>query len=219
MDDKGVKKKIPQMTITRLAHYLNCLSLLPQEHYKEISSKELAAKIDLKPTQIRQDFHHFGGFGQAGYRYKVKDLINGLEKILGLDQRQNMIIVGLGHLGQALANYRKFENIGLHLVGLFDINPRLIGITIRDVRVQDIDEIPAVVKEQNVMIGIIATPTEAAQSTANLLVASGIKAIWNFSPVNITASHNAVVQNEHLSVGLMTLSYKLKQLMQKAPEE
>ena len=211
MDRKVGKKKIPQMTITRLAQYLNCLTLLPREHYEEISSKALASKIDLKPTQVRQDFHHFGGFGQAGYRYKVKDLIEGLEKILGLDQQQNMIIVGLGHLGQALANYRKFEHLGLRLVGLFDINPRLIGITIRDVRVRDIDEIPSVVEEENVRIGTIATPADAAQSAADLLVSSGIRGIWNFSPINVTVPPNVTVQNEHLSVGLMTLSYKLKQ--------
>jgi redox-sensing transcriptional repressor len=208
------KKKIPQMTISRLAQYLNCLSLLPQEHYREISSKELAAKIDLKSTQVRQDFHHFGGFGQAGYRYKVEDLIVGLEKILGLDAKQNMIIVGLGHLGQAVANYRKFERLGLHLVGLFDINPRLIGLEIRDVKVRDIDEIPEVVDETNATIGIIATPADAAQKTADLLVRSGIKGIWNFSPMNIFAPTDVVVQNEHLSVGLMTLSYKLKVMTQ-----
>lgn len=211
MDRKVVKKKIPQMTITRLAQYLNCLTLLPREHYEEISSKALAGKIDLKPTQVRQDFHHFGGFGQAGYRYKVKDLIEGLEKILGLDRQQNMIIVGLGHLGQALANYRKFERLGLRLVGLFDINPRLIGITIRDVRVRDIDEIPGVVREENVSIGTIATPADAAQSVADLLISSGIRGIWNFSPTNVAVPPNVIVQNEHLSVGLMTLSYKLKQ--------
>ncbi len=212
--DSQPKKKIPQMTISRVARYLNCLSLLPQEHYKEISSKELASKIDLKPTQVRQDFHHFGGFGQAGYRYKVEDLIIGLEKILGLDTHQNMIVVGLGHLGQAVANYRKFERLGLHVAGLFDINPRLIGLEMRDVKVRDIDEIPEVVEETNTTIGIIATPADAAQKTADLLVRSGIRGIWNFSPTNIFAPPDVVVQNEHLSVGLMTLSYKLKVMVQ-----
>ncbi len=216
MTDRSVKKKIPQMTITRLAQYLNCVSLLPRDLYDEISSKELAAKIDLKPTQVRQDFHHFGGFGQAGYRYKVSDLINGIEAILGLDRQQNMIIVGVGHLGQALANYRKFEALGLSLVGLFDTNPRLIGMAFRDVKVRDIDEIPPVVRNENVTIGIIATPTEAAQKSADLLVAAGIKGIWNFSPINLTAPPDVIVQNEHLSVGLMTLSYKLKRLTQDA---
>jgi len=215
--ERIVKKKIPQMTITRLAQYLNCVSLLPRDLYDEISSKELAAKIDLKPTQVRQDFHHFGGFGQAGYRYKVSDLINGIEEILGLDRQQNMIIVGVGHLGQALANYRKFEALGLSLVGLFDTNPRLIGVAFRDVKVRDIDEIPVVVREENVSIGIIATPTEAAQKVADLLVAAGIKGIWNFSPINLTAPPDVAVQNEHLSVGLMTLSYKLKRLSKEIP--
>jgi len=211
VETSSEKKKIPHMTITRLAQYLNCLSLLPREHYKEISSKELAAKIGLKPTVIRQDFHHFGGFGQAGYRYKVPNLIDGLERILGLDQKQNVIIVGVGHLGQALANYRNFEKLGLRLVGLFDINPRLIGITIRDVRVRDIDEIPGVVERDNVAIGIITTPAEAAQSTANLLAHAGVKGIWNFSPVNVAGPAGVIIQNEHLSVGMMTLSYMLKQ--------
>ncbi len=210
MQEKPFKKKIPQMTISRIAQYLNCLSLLPSEHYQEISSKELAGKIDLKPTQVRQDFHHFGGFGQAGYRYKVDDLMVGLEKILGLDQQQNIIIVGIGHLGQAIANYRKFERLGLKLVGLFDTNPRLIGMSIRDVKVRDIDEVAQVVREENPTIGVISTPAETAQKTADLLVASGIKGIWNFTPMNIFAPPDVVVQNEHLSVGLMTLSYKLK---------
>ncbi len=212
------KKKIPQMTITRLAQYLNCLSLLPREHYKEISSKELAEKIGLKPTVIRQDFHHFGGFGQAGYRYKVPNLIEGLERILGLDQKQNVIIIGVGHLGQALANYRNFDKLGLKLVGLFDVNPRLIGITIRDVRVRDIDEIPQVVARENVHIGIITTPAEAAQSTANLLIESNVRGIWNFSPMNVSGPEHVVIQNEHLSVGMMTLSYQLKNIPTHAAE-
>ncbi len=217
MESQIQKKKIPQMTITRLAQYLNCLCLLPREHYKEISSKELAEKIGLKPTVIRQDFHHFGGFGQAGYRYKVPHLIEGLEKILGLDQIQNLIIVGVGHLGQALANYRNFDKLGLRLVGLFDINPRLIGITIRDVRVRDIDEIPVVVERDHVHIGIITTPADAAQSTANLLVESGIKGIWNFSPMNVSGPAGIIIKNEHLSVGMMTLSYQLRQTLLTRP--
>jgi redox-sensing transcriptional repressor len=175
----------------------------------------LAEKIGLKPTVIRQDFHHFGGFGQAGYRYKVNNLIEGLEKILGLDQKQNVIIVGVGHLGQALANYRNFDKLGLRLVGLFDVNPRLIGITIRDVRVRDIDEIPSVVQRENVQISIITTPADVAQSTTNLLIESGVKGIWNFSPMNVTGPAGIIIQNEHLSIGMMTLSYQLKQTFQK----
>ncbi len=213
MENQTQKKKVPHMTITRLAQYLNCLSLLPREHYKEISSKELAEKIGLKPTVIRQDFHHFGGFGQAGYRYKVTNLIEGLERILGLDQKQNLIIIGVGHLGQALANYRNFDKLGLRLVGLFDVNPRLIGITIRDVRVRDIDEVPTVVERENVHIGIITTPADSAQSTANLLIESGVKGIWNFSPMNVTGPSGIIIQNEHLSIGMMTLSYQLKQML------
>ncbi len=215
--EENIRKKIPHMTITRLAQYLNCLTLLPREHYKEISSKELAEKIGLKPTVIRQDFHHFGGFGQAGYRYKVSNLIEGLERILGLDQKQNVIIVGVGHLGQALANYRNFDRLGLNLVGLFDINPKLIGITIRDVRVRDIDEIPVVVSRENVSIGIITTPPDAAQSTANLMIEAGIRGIWNFSPTNVSGPPHVIIQNEHLSVGMMTLSYRVKQCSQPPP--
>jgi len=206
------KKKIPQMTITRLAQYLNCLSLLPREEYKEISSKELAGKIDLKPTQVRQDFHHFGGFGQAGYRYKVNDLIIGLERILGLDKKQNLIIIGMGHLGQALASYKNFEPLGLHLCGLFDVNPKLISLTIRDLPIRDIDELPAIVEDNEVTLAAITTPTSSAQSTADMVVAAGVKGIWNFSPVNLVTPPHVIVQNEHLSVGLMTLSYRLKTL-------
>ena len=204
------KKRIPQSTVRRLSQYLNCLSLLSSEKCREISSHELAERVGVKSTQIRQDFHYFGGFGQPGCRYNVGQLIGELEAILGLDKPQNMIIVGAGNIGQALAHYDKFEPLGFRLKGIFDVNPRLFGLKIRGVGVRDVKELPRFVKDHHIRIGIITTPARVAQSVADLLVRIKIKGIWNFSPMNVTAPEGVSMVNENLSVGLMTLSHKIK---------
>jgi len=201
---------IPLATVRRLASYFNCLRRLRERGVQQVSSKQLADRIGIKSSQVRHDLYYFGEFGQRGYGYEVASLERELAKILNVEHGQNMIIVGAGHIGQAIANYKNFEGRSLYVKGLFDINPRLIGLVIGGVRVRDIDEIPQVVVEEKVSIGVITVPAEAAQSTADILVQAGIRGIWNFAPVELQVPEEIPVQNEHLSVSLLTLSYLMK---------
>ena len=132
-------------------------------------------------SQIRQDLNNFGGFGQQGYGYNVKYLYTEIGKILGLNEKHKFVIIGAGNLGQALANYAAFENRGFVLKGLFDVNPRLAGLTIRGVEIRMMDELKDFVKENDIEIGVLTIPKTKAVEVANLLVDNGVKAIWNFA--------------------------------------
>ena len=204
----GDFRHIPQFTVLRFARYLNFLMNLP-DVVSEISSAEMAGIIGIKPTQLRQDFFTLGGFGRQGKKYQVQFLISRLREVLALTKEQRMILVGAGHLGQALANYEGFERFGLSLRGVFDVNPRLVGLKIRDVPILDMDGMGDFIQHNGIVIGIICTPHDYAQTTCDLLVDHGIKAIWNFSSEHVLAPDDVVVQNENLSVGIMNLSYRL----------
>ena len=218
MDREGYKPEhIPLATVRRLASYFNCLQRLRERGIQQVSSQQLAERIGIKPSQLRHDLYYFGEFGQPGYGYDVALLEGELAKILNVEPGQNMIIVGAGNLGQAIATYRNFETRGFCVKGLFDINPRLVGLAIGGVQVRDIDEIPEVVAKEKVSIGVITVPAEGAQATADLLIQAGIQGIWNFAPVELQVPEGIPVQNEHLSVGLLTLSYLIKRRPARVP--
>ncbi len=208
MSDEAIFKNIPQFTVLRFARYLNFLVTLP-EVVEEISSSEMAGIIGIKPTQLRQDFFTLGGFGRQGKKYNVKFLIHRLSEVLALQQTQGMVLAGAGHLGQALANYQGFERFGLMLRGIFDVNPKLVGLKIRGIEIQDMDQLVNYIREESIQIGVICTPHQAAQVVCDQMAAAGVRAIWNFSPENVVVPDGVVVQNENLSVGIMNLSYRL----------
>jgi redox-sensing transcriptional repressor len=208
MSEDAIFKNIPQFTVLRFARYLNFLVTLP-DVVEEISSSEMAGIIGIKPTQLRQDFFTLGGFGRQGKKYNVRFLIHRLSEVLALQKPQDMVLAGVGHLGQAIANYQGFERFNLVLRGIFDVNPKLIGLKIRDIQVQDLDLMTAFIRQHRIQIGIISTPHQAAQTVCDSMVEAGVKAIWNFSPENVTVPDHVVVQNENLSVGIMNLSYRL----------
>lgn len=160
-------------------------------------------------SQIRQDLNNFGGFGQQGYGYNVKYLYTEIGKILGLEEDHRMIIIGAGNLGQALANYAAFEKRGFILKGIFDVNPRLQGITIRGVPVRMIEELGEFVKDNEVEIAALTIPKDRAVEVADLLVANGVRAIWNFAHTDLNLPEHVIVENVHLSESLMQLSYKI----------
>lgn len=166
-------------------------------------------------SQIRQDLNNFGGFGQQGYGYNVKYLYTEIGKILGLDKKHNMIIIGAGNLGQALANYADFEKRGFVLAGIFDVNPVLKGVSIRGIPVKMMDELKDFIHRSNVEIGVLTIPKDRAVEVANILVKDGIKAIWNFAHVDLSLPENIIVENVHLSESLMQLSYKINQYRKK----
>lgn len=204
-------RKISMTVIRRLPRYYRYLGELLQKGVRKISSRELSEKMNVTASQIRQDLNNFGGFGQQGYGYNVEYLHAEIGKILGLHQNYKMIIVGVGNLGQAIANSNSFSKRGFKLIGLFDVNPRLIGMTIHGVEVQDIDKMEAFIKENEVEIAILTMPKTNVKETAENLANWGIKGLWNFSPVDLFLPETVQVENVHLSHSLMTLAYKINE--------
>lgn len=175
-----------------------------------ISSKELGEKIGFTASQIRQDLNNFGDFGQQGYGYNVKELYKQISLILGLDKDYTGVIIGAGNLGQAIANYNRFSELGLSIECIFDANPKLIGMKIRDIEIKDIDDLEGFLQENNINIGIICVPRINAQKVSDVLVKGGVKGIWNFAPVDLAVPDDVKVENVHLSESLLTLVYLMK---------
>ena len=209
-------KMISQAVISRLPRYFRYLGELKNEGIERISSQELSARMQVTASQIRQDFNHFGGFGQQGYGYNVNYLYSEIANILGLNEEHNLIIIGAGHLGQALVNYMNFERRGFIFRGIFDNNPALWGTTIRGIEVMPMDRIEQFVRENAVDIAVLSIPKDGAVSVANDLVRFGIKAIWNFALVDLDVPDDVVVETVHLSDSLMRLSYDISR---KNPKE
>ena len=202
--------KISMAVVRRLPKYYRYLTELLEKDIRRISSQELGKLTGFTASQIRQDLNNFGGFGQQGYGYNVEDLHAELGKILGLDKVYNTIIVGAGNLGQAIANYRGFEDAGFKLLALFDKNPKTVGLNIRGIMVRDTEELASFIRENDVQIGIICTPKEGSQEIANVLVKNGIQGIWNFAPADLQVPDEVTVENVHLNESLFTLSFLLK---------
>ena len=200
------KKNISMAVIKRLPKYHRYLKELLRNDVDRISSKELGEKIGFTASQIRQDLNCFGDFGQQGYGYNVKELLNEISGILGLTKDYKMIIIGAGNIGQAIANYTNFERLAFNLVGIFDVNPKLIGLKIRDVEVKDIDELSGFLKENPIDIGVICVSKNSAQIVSDMMVSNGVKGIWNFAPVDLDVPEEIIVENVHLSESLLTLS-------------
>ncbi len=202
-------KEISQAVISRLPRYFRYLGELKDEGIERISSQELSDIMKVTASQIRQDFNNFGGFGQQGYGYKVEYLYEEIGKILGLDKKHNLIIVGAGNLGQALANYVNFERRGFLFKGMFDSNPALYGKKIRDMEVRPMEELAAFVRENNIDIAVLTIPKTSAVAVAEQLVMEGIKGIWNFAHVDLNVPKKIQVENVHLSDSLMKLTYNI----------
>ncbi|MCX7903307.1 MAG: redox-sensing transcriptional repressor Rex [Caloramator sp.] len=207
----GKKTMISMAVVRRLPKYYRYLGELLRNDVERISSKELSERIGFTASQIRQDLNNFGDFGQQGYGYNVRALYEEIGKILGLNKHYNTVIVGAGNIGQAVANYTNFERLGFHLLAIFDRNPKLIGISIRDKVIQDVDNLEEFLKSNHVDIGIICVPKEQAQKIADIFVRCGIKAIWNFAPTDLNVPDDVIVENVHLSESLLTLSYRLNE--------
>lgn len=215
-----MNKEISQAVIRRMPRYYRYLGELLDEGVERISSNELSARMKVTASQIRQDLNNFGGFGQQGYGYNVKYLYEEIGKIMGLNEKHNIIVIGAGNLGQALANYVKFEKLGFVIVGLFDVNPKLCGQSIRGNRIEMLDKLDDFVKHNKVDIAALTMPKEKADAVANKLVALGVHAIWNFAHVDLDLlDENVVVENVHLSDSLMQLSYNIIKSKRNASEK
>ena len=202
--------KVSNNVIRRLPRYLRKLDELTEIGISRISSFELGHQLGLTPSQIRQDFSCFGEFGQQGYGYNVEYLYNEIAKILGLNSKHNLIIIGAGNLGQALANYMNFERRGFIVKGIFDINPALQGKELRGIPVRPVEQIADFVKANDIDIAVLTIPKDGAVKAAETLVKCNIKAIWNFAHVDLNVPDSIVVENVHLSDSLMKLSYGIE---------
>ena len=205
------QRKISRAVISRLPRYYRYLGDLLEAGVERISSSDLSKKMHVTASQIRQDLNNFGGFGQQVYGYNVKYLYTEIGKILGLDRCHNFIIIGAGNLGQALANYASFERSGFILKSLFDVNPRLEGVTIRGIPVRMVDELEDFLKNNDIEIAALTLPKSKAIEVADILVDNGVKGIWNFAHTDLSLPKDVVVENVHLSDTLMKLSYNLCQ--------
>jgi len=203
------EKEISKAVIKRLPRYYRYLGELLESGVERISSNELSSKMKVTASQIRQDLNNFGGFGQQGYGYNVKYLYTEIGKILGLDKNHNVIIIGAGNLGQAIANYSAFEKRGFIIKGIFDVNPRLQGVTVRGIEIRMVDELESFIKENNIQIAALTIPKTKAAEMAERLIAYGVKAIWNFAHTDLNLPEDVLVENVHLSESLMRLSYNL----------
>lgn len=207
MKDQSVV--ISKATIDRLPLYFRTLRQIQQEGTEIISSEELGRRIGVTPEQIRKDLASFGEFGKKGVGYFVRELIRNIGEILGLHRNWNIAIIGIGHLGWALANYRNFTSIGFNLAAIFDVDPAKIGQYVNGVEITNLSRLEEIVKNRNIHIGVIAVPAHHAQEVADRLVLAGVKGIWNFAPVKLNVPDDIRLVSEDLSVGLSSISYYL----------
>lgn len=207
----ATKKKISIAVIRRLPRYYRYLSDLLLMDITRISSKELSTRMGITASQIRQDLNCFGGFGQQGYGYNVELLFREIGNILGVNNKFQTIVIGAGNMGQALANYGNFEARGFQIIGIFDMNPKLVGRKINHMEVQHMDKMDDFVKEHNVDIAMLTVPYDCAREVAERVAKLGIKGLWNFSPMDLKLPYETVIENVHLSDSLMVLGYKIRE--------
>jgi redox-sensing transcriptional repressor len=199
----------PDVVIGRLPLYARSLRYLLQEGITSVSSQELGDRINVTAAQIRKDLSYFGEFGKQGIGYDVEKLLAQIEAILGLTQEWAVALVGIGHLGEAIAHYEGFRSQGIRLVALFDSDPNKIGTAINGLAIIGDNQIEPTCHAHNIRLAIIAVPASRAQEVADMLIAAGVRAILNYAPVVIQTPEGVWVRNID-PVGLMhSMTYYL----------
>lgn len=212
-------EKISNSVIRRLPRYYRFLGELLKEGINKISSRELAERMRLTASQIRQDLNCFGGFGQQGYGYNVSELRSEIGAILGVDKQNKAVLIGAGNLGHAIAVHINFEKYGCKLSGIFDSDERIIGQTIAGTKILSVDRLSEFCRQNQPKIAILCIPKSAAPQLCEQLIALGIKAFWNFSHYDINLEHNdIIVENVHLGDSLLALNYGVVNAVDKTNE-
>jgi redox-sensing transcriptional repressor len=205
------REAISELTTGRLSVYLRCLTYLESINQKTVSSHELAERFHLNSAQIRKDLACFGEFGTRGVGYDVARLKENIVRTLGIDRTRNVVIVGAGNLGMALADYGGFNSNGFHIVALVDTDPEKFGRTSRSgIPVVAMAYLKKLVADNRVEIGIVAVNAENAQSVHDALIETGVCAILNFAPVQLRLRSRVKVKSVDLRINLESLSYYLK---------
>jgi redox-sensing transcriptional repressor len=205
--------KIPMATISRLSIYSRTLQELLEEEVDVISSERLAKQCAVNPAQIRKDLAYFGEFGVRGVGYRVGDLLNQIKEILGLNRSWNLGMVGVGNLGSALIRHANFIRHGYVFTAAFDVDPQKVGRRLPNgIVIKHLEEVDEAVKEREVHVGVITTPSSAAQSVANQLVLAGINGILNFAPIQIQVPNCCHVENVDFTIKLDSIAYHLSSI-------
>lgn len=206
-------KYISMSVIKRLPRYYRFLGMLKDAGMVRISSRELADRMGLSASQIRQDLNCFGGFGQQGYGYNIEYLQSEIGKILGVDRGFKTVIIGAGNLGHAIARHIDFGKRGFEIVGIFDKNEALSGKLVGNLPIRPASTLEDFCKENLVEVAVICIPYSESVKTVDLLVKCGVKGFWNFSHYNINEKYkNLAVENVHFNDSLMTLCYQVMNL-------
>jgi redox-sensing transcriptional repressor len=207
----GARARIPDATVARLPLYRRSLLELVTRRVGTVSSERLAELAGMNAAKVRKDLSYLGSYGTRGVGYDVQFLLFEIERKLGLTTESPVVIVGLGNLGQALANYGGFRDRGFPIVALVDADPAKVGMRIGDTAVEAMDDLAGVVADRHIALGIIATPAGAAQQVADRLVAAGVRSILNFAPAVITVPEDVPLRQVDLATELQILSFYQQQ--------
>ncbi len=202
-------KPIPEPSLKRLPTYLQLLKVFESEGLSGISTTSFANELSLDPTQVRKDLGYTGIIGKPKVGYDVKELITTIESFLNWDNNSDAFLAGAGNLGSALVGYKTLKEHGVNIVACFDSDENKIGKTIKGVSVFDIKKLPNLAKRMHIKIGIITVSEENAQSVADLMINSGIKAIWNFTPAAIKVKEDVIIENADFTPSLALLTRKI----------
>lgn len=210
MKRKGSKRKVSVQTIQRLPRYYQYISYLRKQGTRYVSSLKLSQQTYVEATQVRKDLTSIGHTGKPKVGYDITHLMNTIEDFLGLREVEDAVLIGVGHLGTAIVQYSGFANYGLRIRAVFDADPVKIGTHIQGRVIQDVVNAPQYIKEHRIPIGILTLPAPGAQEVTDILIKSGIKAIWNFAPINIHVPSNVIIKHENLAFGLAIMKHRLK---------
>jgi redox-sensing transcriptional repressor len=201
------RRRIPEATVARLPLYYRALLETAERQVATISSERLAELAGVNAAKVRKDLSYLGSYGTRGVGYDVEYLLHEISRELGLTRDWPVIIVGVGNLGRALANYRGFGARGFRVMAVVDADPQLVGRTVADLAVESIDDLDAIVAERQIAIAILATPAAAAQEMADRLVAAGVRSILNFAPTVLTVPEGVSLRKVDLAIELQILSF------------
>ncbi len=202
--------EIPRVVISRLPVYARALAALAQSGETVVSSQALGEHLDVTPAQIRKDLSYFGRFGKQGRGYNVRGLLTKLREILGLDRQWRLCLVGVGRLGQAIAEYGGFEPQGFQIVAAFDTEPEVIGTTVGHVTVRDASELDAYLRSYPVDIGVVAVPAAVAQKVVDRLVAAGIRSILNYAPIAPHVPPEVTIRHIDPVLAMQSMTFYIK---------
>ena len=213
MNETKIEKAIPEPTMRRLPLYQSYLKLQFDAGVKLVSCTQIAENFKLTPIQVRKDLAFTGIVGKPKVGYEVGGLLKSVEECLGWNNSTEAFLIGAGSLGEALLKYRGFDKYGLDIVAAFDIDSQKIGREIGGKKIFDFSKFSNLAARMQIKIGILAVPETEAQRIADLMIKSGIRAIWNFAPIRVAVPESVIIQNENLSASFVVLSKKLRELM------